>query len=61
MAVLISCMSGHIRSLSAAKELGDILVVGINSDASVRALKGSGSSDGSGARTGRNRRGTRTG
>jgi len=33
---------GHIRSLLAAKELGDILVVGINSDASARALKGSG-------------------
>ena len=31
---------GHIRSLAAAKKLGDILVVGINSDASVRALKG---------------------
>ena len=31
---------GHIRSLQAAKALGDILVVGINSDASVRALKG---------------------
>ena len=31
---------GHIRSLTVAKELGDILVVGINSDASVRALKG---------------------
>ena len=31
---------GHIRSLMAAKALGDVLVVGINSDASVRALKG---------------------
>lgn len=31
---------GHIRSLKGAKALGDILVVGINSDASVRALKG---------------------
>jgi rfaE bifunctional protein nucleotidyltransferase chain/domain len=31
---------GHIRSLTAAKALGDVLVVGINSDASVRALKG---------------------
>ncbi len=31
---------GHVRSLRAAKALGDVLVVGINSDASVRALKG---------------------
>lgn len=31
---------GHIRSLEAARALGDILIVGINSDASVRALKG---------------------
>jgi len=31
---------GHIRSLAAAKKLGDILIVGINSDTSVRALKG---------------------
>ena len=29
---------GHIRYLQAAKELGDILVVGVNSDASVRGL-----------------------
>jgi rfaE bifunctional protein nucleotidyltransferase chain/domain len=33
---------GHIRYLSAAKKKGDILVVAINSDASVRRLKGSG-------------------
>ena len=33
---------GHIRYLKKAKELGDILVVGLNSDRSVRALKGSG-------------------
>jgi rfaE bifunctional protein nucleotidyltransferase chain/domain len=33
---------GHIRYLQGAKALGDILVVGINSDASVRALKGPG-------------------
>ncbi len=32
--------AGHIASLQAAKALGDILIVGINSDASVRALKG---------------------
>lgn len=31
---------GHVRSLQAARELGDILVVGVNSDASVRQLKG---------------------
>jgi rfaE bifunctional protein nucleotidyltransferase chain/domain len=31
---------GHVRSLRDAKALGDILIVGINSDASVRSLKG---------------------
>jgi rfaE bifunctional protein nucleotidyltransferase chain/domain len=31
---------GHIRSLRDAKALGDILIVGINSDVSVRAIKG---------------------
>ncbi|MBV9875586.1 MAG: adenylyltransferase/cytidyltransferase family protein [Verrucomicrobia bacterium] len=31
---------GHIRYLTAAKQLGDILVVGLNSDDSVRLLKG---------------------
>ncbi len=31
---------GHIRSLEAARALGDALVVGINSDRSVRCLKG---------------------
>jgi rfaE bifunctional protein nucleotidyltransferase chain/domain len=31
---------GHIRSFRDAKALGDILIVGINSDASVHALKG---------------------
>lgn len=31
---------GHVRYLEQAKSLGDILVVGINSDASVRHLKG---------------------
>lgn len=31
---------GHIRSLRAASQLGDVLIVGINSDASVRRLKG---------------------
>jgi D-glycero-beta-D-manno-heptose 1-phosphate adenylyltransferase len=33
---------GHVRYLHAAKELGGRLVVGINSDESVRALKGEG-------------------
>jgi len=31
---------GHIRYLEGAKSLGDILVVGVNSDRSVRGLKG---------------------
>jgi D-beta-D-heptose 7-phosphate kinase/D-beta-D-heptose 1-phosphate adenosyltransferase len=31
---------GHVRSFRDAKALGDILVVGINSDSSVRAIKG---------------------
>jgi rfaE bifunctional protein nucleotidyltransferase chain/domain len=31
---------GHIRTLEQARDLGDALVVGINSDASVRQLKG---------------------
>ncbi len=31
---------GHIRYLAGAKALGDILIVGINSDAQVRRLKG---------------------
>lgn len=31
---------GHIRYLSGAKALGDILIVGINSDEQVRKLKG---------------------
>lgn len=33
---------GHVRSLEAAKREGDRLIVGINSDASVRRAKGSG-------------------
>lgn len=33
---------GHVRYLAGAKELGDFLVVGINSDEQVRNLKGSG-------------------
>jgi len=31
---------GHVRYLQQARELGDALVVAVNSDASVRALKG---------------------
>jgi D-beta-D-heptose 7-phosphate kinase/D-beta-D-heptose 1-phosphate adenosyltransferase len=31
---------GHIRYLEEAKALGDVLVVGVNSDSSVRKLKG---------------------
>lgn len=31
---------GHIRYLQEARALGDVLVVGLNSDSSVRALKG---------------------
>jgi D-beta-D-heptose 7-phosphate kinase/D-beta-D-heptose 1-phosphate adenosyltransferase len=34
--------AGHVRYLKAARELGDMLVVGLNSDASVRRLKGPG-------------------
>ncbi|HET9378612.1 MAG TPA: adenylyltransferase/cytidyltransferase family protein [Chthoniobacterales bacterium] len=33
---------GHVRYLQAAKQLGDRLVVGLNSDQSVQALKGIG-------------------
>src|SRR6202049_2539302 len=34
--------AGHVRYLATAKRLGDILVVGLNGDASVRELKGEG-------------------
>ena len=33
---------GHIRSLEEARALGDVLIVGLNSDSSVRELKGIG-------------------
>jgi D-glycero-beta-D-manno-heptose 1-phosphate adenylyltransferase len=33
---------GHVRYLAAARGLGDLLIVGLNSDASVRRLKGAG-------------------
>jgi rfaE bifunctional protein nucleotidyltransferase chain/domain len=31
---------GHVRSLEQARALGDVLVIGLNSDSSVRQLKG---------------------
>jgi rfaE bifunctional protein nucleotidyltransferase chain/domain len=34
--------TGHVRYLAEAKKLGDLLVVGLNSDTSVRELKGEG-------------------
>jgi rfaE bifunctional protein nucleotidyltransferase chain/domain len=34
--------AGHVRYLAAARRLGDLLVVGLNGDASVRELKGEG-------------------
>ena len=33
---------GHVEHLAQAKALGDVLIVGLNSDASVRRLKGAG-------------------
>src|SRR2546430_17703519 len=33
---------GHIRSLELTRALGDVLIVGLNSDVSVRQLKGEG-------------------
>src|SRR5215204_334405 len=33
---------GHVRYLQAARSLGDLLIVGINSDASARGYKGPG-------------------
>ena len=32
--------AGHVRYLTAAKDCGDVLIVGLNSDSSVSALKG---------------------
>ena len=32
--------AGHVRSLQAAAELGDVLIVGLNSDESIRGFKG---------------------
>ena len=34
--------AGHVRYLEGARALGDVLVVGVNSDRQVRALKGEG-------------------
>ncbi len=34
--------AGHVRYLEAAKEFGDVLIVGVNSDACVALLKGAG-------------------
>lgn len=34
--------AGHVRYLQAARAFGDCLIIGLNSDASVRALKGEG-------------------
>ena len=34
--------AGHVKLLERARRLGDVLIVGINSDRSVRGLKGSG-------------------
>ncbi len=32
--------AGHVDYLSKARELGDVLIVGVNSDASVKRIKG---------------------
>ena len=32
--------AGHVRYLNEAKKLGDVLIIGLNSDASVKRLKG---------------------
>ena len=39
---------GHVRLLEEARRLGDVLVVGLNSDASVRRIKGDSASGNSG-------------
>jgi len=42
MGALTCLHPGHIRSWNSPRELGDVLIVGLNSDASVRQLKGEG-------------------
>lgn len=37
---------GHVRYLAAARKLGDVLVIGLNGDSSVRQLKGKGKGKG---------------
>ncbi|MFH2070753.1 MAG: pantoate--beta-alanine ligase [Elusimicrobiota bacterium] len=34
--------AGHVRLIKKAKSLGDVLIVGLNSDASIRRIKGGG-------------------
>ena len=34
--------AGHVRYLESAREMGDVLILGLNSDASVEAIKGKG-------------------
>ena len=34
--------AGHVAYLAEARKLGDVLILGVNSDASVRRLKGAG-------------------
>ena len=50
---------GHVRYLQQARALGDALIVGVNSDRSVRANKGPGRPITAGARARRNPRGAR--
>ena len=40
MVALILLHVGHIRYLAQAKKLGDFLIIGLNSDSSVKELKG---------------------
>ena len=50
-----SSIPGHVRYLQQARALGDVLIVGLNSDASVRRNKGPGTADQPGARARRSR------
>ena len=40
MVALIFLHAGHVHYLEQAKKMGDVLVVGLNSDSSVKNLKG---------------------